>query len=93
MTASGPNQHSNGSTLSDEQPELTGADALEWTAQTGAASSETTLDDPDPRQTTVIEQCVAWGGELRVRVQITLACAGERSVYARLHSQKLGLRN
>jgi hypothetical protein len=28
------------------------------------------------RQTAVIEQCVAWGGERRVRFQFTLACAG-----------------
>ena len=29
-----------------------------------------------PRQTAVIEQCVAWGGEQRVRFQLTLAVAG-----------------
>lgn len=33
-------------------------------------------DEPDPFQTVVIEQCIAWGGELRVRMQITLAIAG-----------------
>ena len=91
MTASRPDQHSNGSTLSDERPEYTGADAFEWSAQTGAATSEATLDDPDPQQTTVIEQCVAWGGELRVRVQITLACAGEHdSACACVHFSEAG---
>lgn len=46
--------------------------------QTGEAEEEETgltEDDLEPFQTVVIEQCIAWGGELRVRLQITLAIA------------------
>ena len=50
----------------------------EWHLTGREPGEKGNLDDPEPRQTAVVEQCVAWGGEARVRVQITLACAGER---------------
>ncbi len=65
-------------TFSGLEPEGT-----EDVANAEAAAEQAFADaDPEaveaaPRQTAVIEQCVAWGGEQRVRFHITLACAGE----------------
>lgn len=52
-----------------------------------ADSSEgLSADEPDPFHTVVIEQCIAWGGELRVRMQITLAIAGAVAAISAAHS-------
>lgn len=49
----------------------------EAAAEQAFADADPDAVEPRPRQTAVIEQCVAWGGEQRVRFHITLACAGE----------------
>lgn len=53
----------------DTAPEADGADPQFAEPSEGSQA-------PQPRQTAVIEQCVAWGGERRVRFQVTFACAG-----------------
>ena len=38
--------------------------------------SEPDVGKPEERTTTVVEQCLAWGGEQRLRLQVTLSTAG-----------------
>lgn len=62
-----------GSTFDEEADPAAGNDALE---QQDFAEASPDSQGPRPRQTAVIEQCIAWGGEQRVRFQVTLACEG-----------------
>jgi hypothetical protein len=54
----------------------------------GPVPSEPDVGKPEERFTSVVEQCLAWGGEQRLRLQVTLSTAGASVAYT-IHDWRL----